>query len=67
MADLLNIGLSALLAHQRALTTTSNNIAYASTPGYSPQRVELTEGPAALGLCPHSHANRPPSGLQPPA
>jgi flagellar hook-associated protein 1 FlgK len=43
MADLLNIGLSALLAQQRALTTTSNNIANASTPGYSRQRVELTE------------------------
>jgi flagellar hook-associated protein 1 FlgK len=42
MADLLNIGLSALLAQQRALTTTANNIANASTPGYSRQRVELT-------------------------
>ena len=41
MADLLNIGLSALLAQQRALTTTANNIANASTPGYSRQRVEL--------------------------
>ena len=41
MADILNIGLSALLAQQRALTTTSNNIANASTPGYSRQRVEL--------------------------
>ena len=27
MADMLNIGLSALLAQQRALTTTANNIA----------------------------------------
>jgi flagellar hook-associated protein 1 len=43
MADILNIGLSALLAQQRALTTTSNNIANASTPGYSRQRVELSE------------------------
>jgi len=42
MADILNIGLSALLAQQRALTTTANNIANASTPGYSRQRVELT-------------------------
>ena len=41
MADILNIGLSALLAQQRALTTTSNNIANASTPGFSRQRVEL--------------------------
>lgn len=43
MADILNIGLSALLAQQRALTTTANNIANASTPGYSRQRVELAE------------------------
>jgi flagellar hook-associated protein 1 FlgK len=55
MADILNIGLSALLAQQRALTTTSNNIANASTPGYSRQRVELTErsaerlGPGYVG------------------
>ena len=51
MADLLNIGLSALLAQQRALTTTSNNIANASTPGYSRQRVELAERAAErLGI-----------------
>ena len=43
MADLLNIGLSSLLAQQRSLTTTANNIANASTPGYSRQRVELAE------------------------
>jgi flagellar hook-associated protein 1 len=41
MADILNIGLSALFAQQRALTTTSNNIANANTAGYSRQRVEL--------------------------
>ena len=45
MADLLGIGVSALLAQQRALATTSNNVANASTPGYSRQRVELGEGP----------------------
>jgi flagellar hook-associated protein 1 FlgK len=45
MADLLGIGVSALLAQQRALATTSNNVANASTPGYSRQRVELAEGP----------------------
>lgn len=55
MADILNIGLSALIAQQRALTTTSNNIANASTPGYSRQRVELVErqmerlGPGFVG------------------
>jgi flagellar hook-associated protein 1 FlgK len=45
MADILNIGLSALLSQQRALTTTSNNIANANTPGYSRQRVELAPRP----------------------
>lgn len=43
MPDLMNIGLSALISQQRALTTTSNNIANASTPGYSRQRVEFAE------------------------
>jgi flagellar hook-associated protein 1 FlgK len=42
MTDLLKIGLSALLAQQRALNVTANNIANASTPGYSRQRVELS-------------------------
>ena len=45
MADLLNVALTALRAQQRALTTTANNIANASTPGYSRQRVELIERP----------------------
>ena len=45
MADILRIGLSALLAQQRALAATSNNIANASTPGYSRQRVELADRP----------------------
>lgn len=43
MADMLRIGLSALLAQQRALAATSNNIANANTPGYSRQRVDLAE------------------------
>ena len=43
MADILKIGLSALLTQQRALAVTSNNIANASTPGYSRQRIELGE------------------------
>jgi len=42
MPDILRIGLSGLLAFQRALTTTGNNVANASTPGYSRQRVELS-------------------------
>jgi flagellar hook-associated protein 1 FlgK len=43
MADLLRIGLSALTAQQRAMAVASNNIANASTPGYSRQRLELSE------------------------
>ncbi len=45
MADLFGIGISALLAQQRALATTSNNVANATTPGYSRQRTELSERP----------------------
>jgi len=37
MADFLNTSLSGLLAFQRALATTSNNVANASTPGFSRQ------------------------------
>src|SRR5690606_20922352 len=43
MASIFNIGVSALLAQQRALAVTANNIANASTPGYSRQRVEFSE------------------------
>jgi flagellar hook-associated protein 1 len=42
VADMLNVTLSGLRAFQRALDTTSHNIANASTPGYSRQRVELS-------------------------
>ncbi len=50
MADLMQVGLSGLLAFQRALGTTSNNIVNASTPGYSRQRVELgTQSPSVMG------------------
>ena len=41
MPDMLATGVSGLLAMQRALDITSNNIANASTPGYSRQRVDL--------------------------
>ncbi len=41
MADALEIGLTALRAHQRAMEVTGHNIANAATPGYSRQRVEL--------------------------
>lgn len=43
MGGLLGIAASGLLAAQRALTTTSHNIANANTEGYSRQRVEQTE------------------------
>jgi flagellar hook-associated protein 1 FlgK len=46
MADMLRIGLSALIAQQRALASTSNNIANANTAGYSRQRVELNSRPS---------------------
>ena len=41
MSDMLNSGVSGLLAMQRALDVTSHNIANASTAGYSRQRVDL--------------------------
>jgi flagellar hook-associated protein FlgK len=47
MTTALNIGLTALTAHQRALEVTSHNIANAATPGYSRQRAQLgTQVPA---------------------
>src|SRR3569833_4098176 len=39
---LLNVGLSGLLATQRAQTVTGHNISNANTEGYSRQRVDLT-------------------------
>jgi len=48
MLGILNIGTTALLASQRALTTTSNNVANASTPGYTRQEVELSSLPSGL-------------------
>lgn len=46
MTGMLSTGTSALLAFQRALGTVSHNVANASTPGYSRQRVELAARPA---------------------
>ncbi|HTP39378.1 MAG TPA: flagellar hook-associated protein FlgK [Steroidobacteraceae bacterium] len=48
MADLLSNGISGLEAFQRALTTTSHNIANVSTAGYSRQSVLLTARAASL-------------------
>jgi flagellar hook-associated protein 1 FlgK len=41
MSDMLSIGSSALMAYSSALNVVSQNIANASTPGYSRQRVEF--------------------------
>lgn len=46
MVDFLNTSLSGLQAAQRALATTSNNIANAATEGYSRQRVDFGSRPA---------------------
>ena len=37
--SLMNVGVSALVANQQALTVTGHNIANVSTPGYSRQTV----------------------------
>ena len=50
MPDILNTGLTGLLAFQRALATTSHNVANVNTDGYSRQRVELaTRDPIDAG------------------
>lgn len=46
----LQIGLSALMAHQRAIDVTSHNIANANTPGYQRQRINLHELSAPSGV-----------------
>lgn len=46
MADLLNLGTTALSALQQAISTTGHNIANVNTPGYSRQRVEFDTLPA---------------------
>jgi flagellar hook-associated protein 1 FlgK len=45
MANVFNIGISALVSAQHQLSTTSHNIANVNTDGYSRQRVELTQFP----------------------
>ena len=42
MTTALNIGVTALTAHQTAMNVTSHNIANAATPGYSRQRADLS-------------------------
>ena len=45
MSSLLNVGARALIANQTALSTTGNNIANASTVGYSRQSVVMSQVP----------------------
>lgn len=50
MADILGAGVSGLMSFQRALSTTSHNIANVNTDGYSKQRVDLeTVNPNRVG------------------
>ena len=47
---LLDIGSRALLAHQKAISTTGHNIANVNTPGYSRQRVNLSTNPGMTSM-----------------
>src|ERR1700694_3374615 len=55
VADIFDISVSALRAFQAAIAVTSNNVANASTPGYSKESVVLTSatpqtnGAASIG------------------
>jgi len=50
MPDMLNTAVSGLLSYQRALSTTSHNVANVNTPGYSRQTVEFdTNNPSFSG------------------
>jgi len=48
MSSFINNGLSGLLAAQRALQVTSNNVANSMTEGYARQRVEFAERPSQV-------------------
>jgi flagellar hook-associated protein 1 FlgK len=47
LLGVLSVGTSALLAQQRAINVTGNNIANVNTPGYSRQRVSMQTGTPA--------------------
>jgi flagellar hook-associated protein 1 len=49
LGSLLSIARSALLAHQRAMEVTANNVANVNTPGYSRQRLDLEEATPLSG------------------
>ena len=50
MSDLLGIGASGVRAYQSALTTVSENIANAATPGYAKRTADVREIAPALGI-----------------
>lgn len=60
MSDLLGIGASGVRAYQSALTTVSENIANAATPGYARRSTDLREVGGASGI----HAGRTIAGGQ---
>lgn len=64
MSGLLSTGSSALLAFQRALNTVGHNVANASTPGYSRQRVDLEARPGQSTSAGYIGAGVDVAGLQ---
>lgn len=50
MSDMLSIGASGVRAYQNALTTVSDNIANAATPGYARRTTDLAEIAPATGV-----------------
>lgn len=50
MSDMLSIGASSLRVYQSAISNTSENIANASTPGYSKRTALVKEIPATYGV-----------------
>ena len=48
MSDILSTSVSGLLAFQRALDVTSNNISNVATPGYSVENANFTPQPERL-------------------
>ncbi|MBY0581441.1 MAG: flagellar hook-associated protein FlgK [Sphingomonas sp.] len=50
MSDLLSVGATGVLAYQSALTTVSDNIANAATPGYSRRETTLKEITSVSGV-----------------
>lgn len=51
---IINLGLSALIAHRNALNTHSHNLANVGTPGYSRQDAVLTNNPALPAMGGHA-------------